>query len=174
MSQLEYNQTQEYYGEYKSGFFGSLEQIYISFSVHGVSGRGFLLDKYSEKYDVTDFNYNITDIKDIENDKFNGKVAALIRMKDDVGNVYLPGLTVMPTMLKNTFEKFKDYYFQLEAERFKMEAAAGSKSSANLTLEEEIAEFKEKVNRLKIMKENGVLSPQEYQDLKARLMNLYN
>jgi hypothetical protein len=41
-------------------------------------------------------------------------------------------------------------------------------------MEDEIAEFKEKVNRLKIMRENGVLSPSEYHELKTKLMDLYN
>ena len=174
MSQLDYNQTQEYYGEYKHGFFGNVEQIFICFAAQYVSGRGFVFDHGTGKFDITQINYKIGDVEEIESSKFDGKPCSVVRTTSDLNDVYLPGLTVMTPILKNSFSQFKEMSMQLEAEKLKVEAATSTKSSANLSLEEEIAEFKEKVNKLKIMKENGVLSPDEFQVLKLKLMDLYN
>lgn len=174
MSQIDYNQTQEYYGEYKQGFFGAVEQIFICFSVQTVSGRGMVFNTAAGKFEVVDFNYQMNCVTDVESDKFNGKQCTVLRTNGSVGVVYFPGLTVMTSMVKNAFGKFKNLAVQMEAEKFKVEAFTVKKSSEKLSLEEEMAEFKEKVNRLKVMRENGVLSPAEYQELKLKLMNIYN
>lgn len=174
MSQMDYNQTQEYYGEYKQGFFSAAEQIFICFSAQTVAGRGLIFDSGSGKYEVADFEYQMKDVTEVVGDKFNGKQCSALKINGKSNFVYLPGLTVMTPMVKNTFSKFKDLANQLEAEKFKVEAFTATKSSEGLSLEDEIAEFKEKVNRLKIMRENGVLSPVEYQQLKMKLMDLYN
>lgn len=174
MGQTDFNQSQDYYGEYKQGIFGNAEQIFISFSAQTMSARGYVLDLASGKFEIAELSYPMNDVVEVDSDKMNGKPCTIVRTKGNETNIYLPGLTVMTPMVKNTFNKFKDLAMQLEAEKFKVEAATTSKSSSNLSLEEEIAEFKEKVNKLKIMKENGVLSPIEYQDLKAKLMDLYH
>ena len=174
MGQTDFDQSQEYYGEYKQGVFGNAEQIFVSFSPQTLSARGFILDLTSGKYEVIECAFPMKDVIDVESDKLNGKTCTVVRANGGQNRIFLPGLSVMTPIVKNTFNMFKDLSMQLEAEKFKMEAATASKSSANLTLEEEIAEFKEKVNKLKVMKENGVLSPIEYQDLKARLMDLYH
>jgi len=173
MSQLDYNQTQEYYGEYKQGFFGSVEQIYVCFSAQYVSGRGFA-DDGTGRYSIIEMEYKIADVLDIDSAKFDGKQCSVVKVSNGANDVYLPGLSAMTPILKNSFKQFKDLSMQLEAEKLKVEASTETKSSANLTLEEEIAEFKAKVNKLKIMKDNGVLSPDEFQALKIKLMDLYN
>lgn len=174
MGQIDYNQTQEYYGEYKQGFFGAAERIFICFSAQTVFGRGMVFNTVSGKFEAIDFKYQMDCVTDVENDKFNGKQCTVLRTNGSVGVIYLPGLAVMTSMVKNTFGRFKNLAAQMEAEKFKVEAFTVQKSSEKLSLEEEMAEFKEKVNRLKIMRENGVLSPVEYQELKSKLMNLYN
>lgn len=174
MSQVDYNQVQKYYGEYKQGFFGAVEQIFVCFSTQTVFGRGVVFNTASGKSEIVDFNHPLKSITGVENDTFNGKQCTVLRTDEGAGVVYLPGLSVMTPIVKNTFGRFKDLAVQMQAEKFKVEAFTAKKSSEKLSLEDEMAEFKEKVNKLKLMRENGVLSPVEYQELKARLMNLYN
>lgn len=175
MSQMDYNQTQEYYGEYKQGFFSAAEQIFVCFSAQTVSGRGLVHDTITDRFDIVDFEYQMKDVEDVITDKISNKQCAVLKVKDASSDaVYLPGLSVNTPIVKNSYTKFKELAMELEAEKFKVEAFAVEKSSDNLSLEEEITEFKEKVNRLRVMRDNGVLSPVEYQDLKTKLMNLYN
>lgn len=176
MSQSNFNphETEEYYGGYKLGFFGSSEQIFVTLSAQYVSARGFTYDKDSGKYVIAEISYEMKDIADVEQGQFDNKPCSVIRTSGWQNDIYLPGLNVMPSIVKNSFSKFKERSAQLEAERLKKEVDINSKSSENLTLEEEIEEFKNKVNKLKIMKENGVLSPDEFQEMKDKLMDLYS
>ena len=175
MGQMDYNQTQEYYGEYKQGFFGATEQIFVCFSAKTVSGRGLVYDNFSQRFDIVDFEYQLKDVNDVVAGTVSKKACTVLKVTDASSDaVYLPGLNVMPPMIKNTFTKFKELAMEMEAENFKKEAFSLEKSSENLSLEEEMAEFKEKVDRLKLMRDNGVLSPLEYQELKTKLMDLYN
>lgn len=175
MSQLDYNQTQEFYGEYKQGFFSAAEQIFVCFSAQGVSGHGVIHEKFSDRLNIVDFEYAMKDVTDVIPESLSGKSCTALVVNDPSCDiVYLPGLNVMAPIVKNAYTKFKDLAVEMEAEKFKAEAFSLEKSSDNLSLEDEIAEFKEKVNRLRVMRENGVLSPVEYQELKMKLMNLYN
>ena len=81
MSQLDYNQTQEYYGEYKQGFFGSVEQIYVCFSAQYVSGRGFA-DDGTGRYSIIEMEYKIADVEDIDSAKFDGKQCSVVKVSN--------------------------------------------------------------------------------------------
>lgn len=172
MNQADINRTEEFYGEYKPGFFASPEQIFISFSVQYVSGRGVICPAGEKPY-VADVSYKFKDVIQVDQGVLNKKSCAVIRTTQGSDDVYLPGVTESVDSMRESFSKIKDLEQQLQHQKEEVTVAAEAKSSDHMSHEDEMAEFERKVKELKTLYEVGILDPDEYEVLRKKLIMLY-
>ncbi len=173
MNQADLNRTEEFYGEYKPGFFASPEQVFISFSVQYVSGRGVICPTDGSKPYVTDVNYKFKDVIHVEQGVLNKKNCAVLRTTQGSDDVYLPGVTESVDEMREAFEEIRALEQQLQQQKEEATMAVETKSSDNMTQEDEMAEFERKVKELKTLYEVGILEPDEYEVLRKKLISLY-
>lgn len=172
MNQADLNKTEEFYGEYKPGFFASPEQVFISFSVQYVSGRGVICPAGEKPY-VADVNYKFKDAIQIEQGVLNKKNCAVLRTTQGSDDVYLPGVTEPLDNMREAFDRIKALEKQLQQQKEEVTLATENKSSDHMSHEDEMAEFERKVKELKTLYEVGILEPDEYEILRKKLISLY-
>lgn len=174
MNQADLHRTEEFYGEYKPSLFANPEQIFISFSVRYISGRGVICPSNGDKPYVTDVSYKFKDVVSVEHSVLNKKNCAVIRTTQGSDDVYLPGIAESVETIRAGFDTIKALETQLQEEKSVAAQSVETKSSDNMSLEEEMAEFEFKVKRLKSLYEAGILEPAEYEELRKSLISLYN
>jgi len=167
------NRTEEFYGEYKLGFFSNPEQIFISFSVQYISGRGFICPSDGSKPYISDVSYKFKDVLNVEHGFFNKKDCAVIRTTQGSDDVYLPGINESVEQMRSAFAEIKELEKELQHEKEDATLSAQTKSSEDMTMEAAMAEFELKVKKLKTLYEMGVLEPDEFESLRKNLINLY-
>ena len=173
MNPADLNRTEEFYGEYKSGFFANPEQIFISFSVQYISGRGLICPNDGSKPYITDVSYKFKDVVSVEHGVINKKNCAVIHTTAGSDDVYLPGISDSVMDMKKAFEDIKLLEQQLQQEKDEAEKEVETKSSDNMTMDEEMAEFERKVKKLKTLHDIGILDPAEYEKLRKKLISIY-
>lgn len=173
MDQMDLIRTEEFYGEYKAGFFSNPEQVFISFSVQFVSGRGVVCPTDGSKPYVTDVSYKFKDVVTVEQGSLNKKVCTVIRTTPGSDDVFLPGIRESIDDIKASFEKIKALEQELQHQKDEAAIAVETKSSDNMSQEDEMAEFERKVIELKTLYEVGILDTEEYEVLRKKLISLY-
>lgn len=172
MGELRLEDSREFVGEYKMGFFGSTERISVRISAEKVSGRGYR-ETANGKYEIAEFRYDFSQVTKITGSQFDKKPCSMIIFNEN-DRIFLPGLNVLTPTLEGTFNKFNDLIYEKEAEDIKRLILGGAFTKEGKSqLQDEMAVFRETVAKLKDLKKQGYISPMEYSELRARLMDFY-
>ena len=220
--------VREFYGEYKHGIFGSMEQISLCLTDGKVEGRGFLRDIVNhKKFTISDFSYSMTEFIGLFPKEFDGKTCCALcpKLLQKTHEVYFPGILVPVAELGRYFKLYSvmpEYKELLRSGKIKPNGNGnGHKQAAqaavakpqipepqmimepetpkipieviekvaipqsqpeiiteSVTMQEgaaaivnnEILDFKSKVEKLRIMKETGLISEDEFNELRKHLL----
>ena len=101
--------VREFYGEYKHGIFGSMEQISLCLTDGKVEGRGFLRDIVNhKKFTISDFSYSMTEFIGLFPKEFDGKTCCALcpKLLQKTHEVYFPGILVPVAELGRYFKLY--------------------------------------------------------------------
>lgn len=172
MGELQLGDTREFYGEHKSGFFGSHEHISVKISAERISGRGYR-EMDSGKYEITEFQYAFSQLTKVTGSHFDKKPCSMMVFNGNI-RIYFPDLNVLTPTLESIFNQFKDLILEQEAENLKKLILSGTfTKQGGLQLQDEMKLFRETVARLKELKKQGFINPMEYLELRDRLLDFY-
>ncbi len=172
MGELQLEDSREFVGEYKMGFFGSAEHISVKISAEKVSGRGYR-EMENGKYEIAEFRYDFSQITKITGSQFDKKPCSMIIFKES-DRIFFPGLNVLTPTLESTYNQFKDLLYEKESEDIKRLILGGAFTKEGRTqLRDEMEVFRETVAKLKDLKKQGFINPMEYSELRAKLMDFY-
>ena len=168
-------EVKEYYGVYRYGFFGEEEQICLLINFTGVEGRGYQLQEGTKKYAITEFRYHFSEFNefsDIEEKKFDNKMCNMIwpDNRGDKEGIYLPGLEENGQVIRMVFQEYFEAYRAEELRK----AEELAKSALPSNSEEGMQIFKDKITKLKVMLDNGMMTEDEYNTTREQLMEQFS